>query len=300
MCVSVCVNWHFLSEPDAKKLPESYFLDDRLEEDVIHSGASDEDEECLLTHVHSGLGADALIDTSAHSMSAICETLSPYPISNSRRRRKRKSSHSELKTKPESSSSSRVSQSLPSPTLRINPSSPNPASPVNNTHPCSPVEAAAHSTPDCSIPSCTNPAPPAVNSTRSLDSTHAWKSVETRRTPRSVRYPVSNNKTPCEVRLSDSRSVPSVNLPNGEKHGFKLPLSIPSKPLERAKTKDTKVHTCLLNKFNGMAKDPMTGWTNGGVNINSTTCPRKELNASPAAISKGAWAVVCNRCFSII
>ena len=305
----------FLSEPRAEMLPESYFLDDELDEDIVLSGVSEEDGASLHTYIHgSSLKGDVVADSSYHGTAAICEAASPRLISNSRRKKKRKSNQNESKTKQGSSSSSSpsfsgVNQTLPmkkeSPSLRINPSPPNPASPVNITSPCSPVEASAslctpkpstYTALDSSTPTKMSLSLPYVDSTGWSDDIHAWRNVEKRPTSNSITSPA----TGVNASASESSSATIVSHAEQKKHGCETPLGVAGKSSQGVKTAtDNKAQMCLMNKFNAMTKDSVTSWTNEDENSKGTKYPRIRLNSFPAVAgeSKGAWVSARNnRC----
>ncbi len=87
----------FSSEPKVETLPESYFRDSGLGEDVLLSGPSDNEEDSIV------FGSDSVADSSHQSASFVRDVVSPRAASNSRRKRKRKSSHLEAKTRQNSS-----------------------------------------------------------------------------------------------------------------------------------------------------------------------------------------------------
>ena len=259
-------------------LPESYFLDDKLNEDSMESGGSDNDEESI----HGG--AEISDVPSFQGASSKQETISLRASSNSRRKRKRKNSQSETKKRTASLASnspptSPVDDKSPTHT-GMYPSPPNLASPVNITSPCSPLNASA--------PICT-PKPIANNS------------YSTTSTPVSVqsngsKSPISNGSVDEEVVLRAS-SVPGLSSLKKEKyeqqHIFMTPLSAREKGVYHVKIKD---RTCvrLMNKFNSMTNDAAE-LPQPKKMVNGTSYTRQ--SSSPAVIEevvKGPWASKCN------
>ncbi len=131
--------YYVLSDPKPESIPESYFLDDKMEDCTIESEGSGSDEK----NTQNG-GGNEISDTGINGGSR--EAVSPRATSNSRRKRKRKTSQSETRKHTSSftcaSPTSPAEIKLPS-MLRVSPSPPIPASPVTVTSPSSPVGASA-------------------------------------------------------------------------------------------------------------------------------------------------------------
>lgn len=276
----------FFSDPSFELLPESYFHDDALEENlVMGSGGSGSEDET----VHSGVTAADGADVSSSSLHS---TISPHPASNSRRKRKRKSSQSEKRH----STPSRFSPGPTSPLedtvqLRANPSPPDPASPDSIISPCSPVSALA---PDCTPRSLADTSSETNSclangsdlSTSTVSSASPWISIEKKRKNFSMSDPRSKT-----TKVTDEESVSRASSSPGIKSVRQLtPLSAPGKMLSHAKVKG-ETRTRLLNKFNDMTISDSEPSKTGA----PTILTRQASPAPVETVVKGPWVCINNR-----
>ena len=253
----------FSVEPSLELLPESYFHDNGADDAASESGGSDCEEGESIGHTGGAEG----VDVPSHGASSVHAVVSPRAASNSRRKRKRKTSQSEKKPPASSKSPSPVSPlEEKQMTFRVNPSPPNPASPISITSPCSPVSAlASDCTPrsftdascDVSINSnmTTTPTQPSKSTT-----TSQWISIEKKRRNSNVAAQDSGGGRNHHESLLRANSVPvSDHHQPQERQPEKIttPLSAPGKGTGHCKMiKNEQARTRLMNKFNAMTSHP--------------------------------------------
>lgn len=267
-------------DPSLELLPESYFRDDKLDDDeVLESGASASED---------GGTADAA-DVSAHT------TVSPRAVSNSRKKRKRKTSQSERKQSKSPPPTSSLEGPKPS-GLRTNPSPPNPASPDSIISPCSPVSALASDctprSPEC-LPESRTHCNTSGFSTSSLSPSSPWINIEKKRKNSNQSTPRSKtNSTGEDEIVLRSDSAPASNHPGqnwGQPGRPITPQSAPGKVPGHTKPRGEK-RTRLLNKFNSMTielEPAEQSQTASEVYSRQSSCPTQT-----EGIAKGPWACI--------
>lgn len=279
-------------------LPESYFLDERSEEDVFQSGDSG----------NEGEGLCEVADTAMYRSSSAHDTLSPRAVSNSRRKRKRKTSQS-------SSGKRQTSLTSPSPPPtspdedksilppRINPSSPIPASPVIITSPSSPVNASAPVDPSKLVASNSSSDVITFNRSNSLSPT-LWKCVGKNQI-NSYGYDRSSKSSICNGVNGEEESILractySAPVLNSQEEIRRepvslTPLSAPSKVPSRVKSK-SKSRIRLVNKFKADTRDP-DELIEPKTIPNGSSAPCSGQNSAPVvteSVARRPWACVSN------
>ena len=277
-------------------MPESYFRDSGLGEEVLLSGVSDDEDDGSI------LGTDIVVDSSQQSTS-VRDVVSPRAASNSRRKRRRKNSHNEVKARQNSltraAQLSPTERELPE-TSPSDPSPPDPASPVTVFPPNTPVASPGpHCTPKSSSlaepkNSCTPVGKVAHLSPASLSQqptchSQEQKTVLPKRTPQSARTgPKTSSNGPDVDNNSKSKSAPDKKQAYAASDATKTPVNTLGKSSRKVKKRNNSARTRLVMKFDDVVEGPRTGWNDGDASVQAKVEP-----SSPTAgsTSKGAWTM---------
>lgn len=214
-------------------MPESYFRDDRSEQDLLESGESGSED-----------GGSVQGGAEDISTSSSREVVSPRAVSNSRRKRKRKSSQSEIKKRTPSSSSNSA------------PASPVDEKPVilgTNLSPSLPVTIGSPS----SLMNARSSSGSTVvtEGTKADSSTNSWRNVERKRSGsgsslENIKSPKSTN----EESVLKFGSAPGLSIQRDEQVRYQglpqTPLSAPHLASVPGRGKGKAMsRTRLVNKF---------------------------------------------------